>query len=254
MEGRAQDVFMKLRYRLDADLRRSNAGITAGSDGLPLPPPELAYLADGDFSLAAYEEGGRRHAQNIRGMLSDAGLPVERAEDVLDFGCGTGRVLRHFAGLGPRLYGSDLNHELIEWCSAHLPVATFSPNSPEPPLSWPDSTFDIVYCISVYTHLPERLQHRWLSEHTRVLKPGGLLYFTTHGRSRRQQLSPGEREAFDLGEFVVQGGRYSFSNHCGTYHPVQWVRATLARKLEEVTFVEAVGTHEQDGWLFRRDG
>jgi hypothetical protein len=40
---------------------------------------------------------------------------------------------------------------------------------------------DLLYGISVFTHLSEYHRHLWLSEIARVLRPGGCAILTTHG-------------------------------------------------------------------------
>lgn len=46
---------------------------------------------------------------------------------------------------------------------------------------YPDAFFDIVYSVSVFTHLPEEMQLSWLEELRRVAEKGGYLLLTTHG-------------------------------------------------------------------------
>ncbi|WP_371418093.1 class I SAM-dependent methyltransferase [Acidisoma sp. L85] len=43
------------------------------------------------------------------------------------------------------------------------------------------SLCDFVYSISVFTHLPEDMQLRWLEELSRVTKPDGVLALSVHG-------------------------------------------------------------------------
>lgn len=46
---------------------------------------------------------------------------------------------------------------------------------------FPDSAFDVVYGISVFTHLSRESERFWLAELHRLLKPGGLAVMTVHG-------------------------------------------------------------------------
>ena len=60
----------------------------------------------------------------MRAILARSGVTIERLGAILDFGCGAGRVLRHWKSLeGPALHGTDYNPELVAWCAASLPFA-----------------------------------------------------------------------------------------------------------------------------------
>lgn len=102
---------------------------------------------------------------------------------VLDWGSGCGRVARHLAPeLGARFYGCDIDSDNVSWCNANLPGA-YSASSLEPPLPYADNTFDIIYGISVFTHLREHWERTWLAELRRVLRPGGTMLMTVHGQT-----------------------------------------------------------------------
>jgi ubiquinone/menaquinone biosynthesis C-methylase UbiE len=57
----------------------------------------------------------------------------------------------------------------------------FSVNASDPPLSFGAESFDFIYSISVFTHLPEEMQIAWLREMHRIAKVGATLVLTTHG-------------------------------------------------------------------------
>jgi len=169
----------KLRFRL---LRHSGAWKTAAPDGLPVPPEELRFLISGipGYPVGDFLEMGRHCFQLIRAMLHRQGVELEDLGAVLDFGCGCGRTLRNFARLEKtRLYGTDYNPVLIKWCRPNLAFARFEVNRLEPPLAYPPETFGLVYAFSVFTHLPEALQHLWIEDFVRILRPGGHLLFST---------------------------------------------------------------------------
>jgi cyclopropane fatty-acyl-phospholipid synthase-like methyltransferase len=98
---------------------------------------------------------------------------------VLDFGCGSGRTLRWWAQhpQRPLLHGTDIDRAALRWVRRHLPVETCR-NDPLPPLQYADGSFDVIYSISVFTHLDERYQDAWLAELKRVLKRDGVALMT----------------------------------------------------------------------------
>jgi SAM-dependent methyltransferase len=54
-------------------------------------------------------------------------------------------------------------------------------NGPDPPLGLEHGTFDLIWAVSVFTHLTDNSLH-WLVELHRLLKPDGLLIATYMGR------------------------------------------------------------------------
>lgn len=194
-------------------------------------------------------------ARSVRDLLAAGGRPLESCRTMLDFGCGCGRVLRHWKGLAePALYGTDVNAELIQWCRERLPFAAASVNSVKPPLSFTDERFDAIYAFSVLTHMPADLQRRWLQDFRRVLKPGGLLIFSTHGRYYLSRLGHEERQRFLDGALVVRFAPAAGTNLCNTYHPEAFVREQLATGWDVAVFTPegALGNPRQDAWVFRR--
>lgn len=249
--------FAYRRYELAQ--ARSSANRDAPSagtdDGLPLPPPELRMLVAGTSEVSWFLTFGRAMFDTIVTLADRHGAPVERMHNVLEFGCGSGRVLRHWQGVrGPAMHGTDYNPALVAWCREHLPFARIGQNRLAPPLPYADASFDFVYAISVFTHLKESLQHAWMAELRRILTPGGHLLFTTHGVSLRHQLTAIEGAAFDSGRLVVRYEETSGMNLCSAYHPEPFVRDRLAsgfdvRELIPVGQRESIG---QDVYLLRK--
>jgi SAM-dependent methyltransferase len=257
--ARAYDFRARAEHALDRETKQKNSLFRAAGapDGLPLPPASLVYLVAGHFNVEWYYKSGVSHAALLREVLAANGFDVREFDSLLDFGCGCGRVIRHWHDhSAPQLHGTDYNPRLIAWCRRYLPFADFETNHPAPPLGYGDDTFDFIYAISVFTHLTERLQHAWMRELERVLAPGGVLAITTKGRSRLEPLGDEERRRFERGELVVQDARYEGRNLCAAYHPERYVREELAGALEVLDFVPAVagGVQTQDVFLLRRPG
>jgi SAM-dependent methyltransferase len=247
---RGRDLLRTARYAgANRAYLRSHA-----TDGLPIPPASLRILVAATPDVAWFLESGRRGADSIRAVLERNEIALENAAPLLDFGCGCGRVLRHFAPLGGGIHGTDLNPALVKWCRGHLRFGRFDTNALEPPLPFEDGRFGLVYALSVFTHLPEALQAVWMQELRRVLRAGGHLILTTHGARYLAGLGPRDRERFEAGQLVVRRDDRPGSNVCGAYHPPAYVREHLARGFEVVDFVPegATGNPWQDLWLLRR--
>lgn len=247
-------AFRTYEALLSLQARRRRA--VDADDGLPLPPPALIVRVAGTPDAAWFLESGRLAAEAIRDALERDRAPIDTLDAILDFGCGSGRVTRRWAHLhGVRVFASDRDERAIEWCRRNLPFADFETNGLAPPLAFDDEAFDLIYGLSVLTHLPEELQLLWLRELHRVLRPGGRLLVTTHGAHYLPRLQAAERARFESGELVVRWEEAAGSNLCAAYHPRSYVeRVLLPPGFELADFVEegAKGNPAQDLYLLRK--
>lgn len=102
--------------------------------------------------------------------------------NVLDWGCGHGRVIRvlhHFSDA--KRFGIDIDPENVGWAKSHLPEVDFRVGPLMPPTDFESCKFSLVYAISVMTHLTADVQTAWLHEIKRLLQPGGIALLTFAG-------------------------------------------------------------------------
>lgn len=204
----------------------------------PLPPPNLIFLVTGDESPQWFLDSGRSASDAIREVLARHDLKIEQFTSILDFGCGVGRIMRHWSSTqGPNWHGTDYNPQLVDWCRDHLKFSRFNVNTLAGTLPYEDASFDFIYAYSVFTHLSEELQFFWIGELSRVLKPGGYIYFTTHGEYYLDGMSPEERARFRSGQPVVREQHESGSNFCAVFHPPEYVHQTIARDFIVLDFI-----------------
>lgn len=161
-----------------------------------VPPAMLRFRVCETTDLDVFLAVGEKTAQHLEENLAGLGVSLHDFGQVLDFGCGAGRTSRWLTALFPGVHfsGCDVDAEAVAWCSANLPGADYRTNGPVPPTNFSAASFDLVYAISVFTHLSLERQQLWLSELHRLLKPGGLLLFTVHGEIAWRSLPLDKRE------------------------------------------------------------
>jgi SAM-dependent methyltransferase len=231
---------------------RSPEGPAVGPDGLPMPPSRLRVLVDGHADPGGFIEDSALGAEMIRATVRRAGTELEELGSILDFGCGCGRTARHWARLdGPEVHGCDYNPELVAWCEENLPFMSVRANQADPPAPYPDDRFDLVYAISILTHLTEAAAEAWIAEYARILRPGGLLLVTTHGDTYRDRLTAPERQLYDAGEPVTQRAGMEGTNTCAAYHPPAWVTGKLLAGFDVLVSDGEDGGFPQDVYLAR---
>jgi 2-polyprenyl-3-methyl-5-hydroxy-6-metoxy-1,4-benzoquinol methylase len=235
---RLEETTRKLKKRVRLLVLNTVSRLKGAPDGLPLPPAQLMFLVQGTTNVREFWTDGLGTAQAILDVLHGSGIDIGGSMRILDFGCGSGRVIRHLHGMtGARFNGSDYNPLLIEWCQRNLRFGQFDVNGVSPPLVYEKEQFDLVYALSVFTHFPEDLQSAWLSELSRVLKPGGHLLMTTQGESFLPYMSEEERRTFRSGRLVVREQGAVGGNPFVAVHPPEYVRTHLPPDLALVSFV-----------------
>lgn len=122
-------------------------------DALPVPPRDLwAVHAD-------YLQFGERDAGTLRRLCAQHGLDVAGSIRVLDFGCGTGRVMRHLIDITAEgeVWGADLDSTRMDWCRSNLtPPFRFLTLNTAPHLPFEDNYFDLIIGGSVFTHITDQ--------------------------------------------------------------------------------------------------
>jgi SAM-dependent methyltransferase len=204
--------------------------------GLPNPPLELANRV-GSLAAAAdpfdyYDALGAETRHGIINQLpSDWTFEEKR---ILDFGCGAGRTLRHFSAEAAQgeFWGCDIDQASIRWMEEQMcpPFHVFI-NGAEPPLDQPDSSFDLIWAISVFTHLPSSWS-RWLIELHRVLKVGGLLLITFMGEGMSEEIAGEPWDESGFGMNVIRCGQSWELGGPMVLHSPWWIEEHWGRAFE----------------------
>jgi SAM-dependent methyltransferase len=213
------------------------------------PPDYLMYEAF-QLDYERYYINGRKTAEwlvELAGRHKDL-----QGASILDWGCGPARVIRHMPSLiqNGSFYGTDYNRQSIAWCAANFTDIYFHSNDLMPGLVYEKEWFDLIYGISIFTHLSREAHEAWLNELIRVLKPGGIIFITLHGDSFREKLTPQEKVIFDSDELVIRGQVTEGHRTFTAFHPVKWVQIWTLR-LTVAGHIPG-GEGEQDVWILQK--
>jgi SAM-dependent methyltransferase len=156
------------------------------TESVPFPPLELANrvcsLEGRGDPYPVFDRLGKEAKAALIGLLPDDWSFA--GKQALDFGCGAGRTLRHFLSEAEdgSFWGVDIDARSIEWLQDALcPPLNVIQGPSAPPLALDSTSFDVVWALSVFTHLTDT-SLAWLAELHRLLRPGGLLIATYMGR------------------------------------------------------------------------
>jgi len=172
---------------------------------------------------------------------------------VLDFGCGSGRLLRQFLDEArvAEFHGSDISAEMVGWVQKQLcpPIADVRVNGEKPPLDYPDDHFDLVTAFSVFTHIADGWSD-WLLEIRRVLKPDGLLIATFLDSSVARTLTslPWDEDRVGMSALGFANLDTSLPN---VLHSHWWLREHWGRAFEIVE-LRPGEDYPSHGWVVLR--
>jgi SAM-dependent methyltransferase len=210
---------------------------------LAVPPAILRFRVSETISAGEFLRVGEGCANLIQQCVRDLGKDFEGDCRVLDFGCGCGRTIRWFLrdGGNAEFHGVDVDAEAVAWCRQHLQQGHFLATGPEPPLPYPADHFDIVYCLSVFTHLNESMQDAWLAELARIMKPGGVLILTVYGKTAGEGLNEEGWKMLQSRGFVHQRSQKLKGLvpdwYQTTWHSREYIVNRLSARFEDIRYV-----------------
>lgn len=179
--------------------------------------------------------------------------------DILDWGCGVGRIIRHLKEQQPAatLYACDSNLKKIAWNKAHYSNIYFELCSNSPSTDYPSYFFDMVYGISVITHIEDGLQLPWLLELHRILKPNGILLLTTQGKNYFHKLLPGEKKILDENGMYTRYYPEKGHRMMSTYHQADYFGEFVTPYFFVLEYYDGEANPEkaggQDVWILRKE-
>lgn len=133
----------------------------------------------GKWDVEAFYESGRAEIGYVMSYVEALRPALPRA-DVLDFGCGPGRLTFAFGEHFAHAVGVDISASMIALADQRRGMVTscdFVQNDRDDLSVFADESFDLVYSRIVLQHIPTNLAREYVKEFVRVLRPGGLALF-----------------------------------------------------------------------------
>lgn len=137
-----------------------------------------------DRELASVSACGEREETEVRSSVQDClrsllGLArISRTDEVLEIGCGVGRVGRELAAHCKSWTGCDVSANMLSFAKERLQgilntrlIALRGVGLSE----FKTASFDVVFATNMLGHLDEMDRWRYVEEAFRVLRPGGRL-------------------------------------------------------------------------------
>jgi SAM-dependent methyltransferase len=217
---------------------------------MPPPPRGLAEYVAAETDTDPVELYLRQGEEFSRVLLSlfprDLNL---NGEHVLDFGCGSGRFLRHLvnAGTGAVFDGCDIHGPSIDWLKRHLPAPHEAfVCDPAPPLPRPDARYRLIYAMSVFTHLTDTWA-AWMCELHRLLADDGVLIATVMSAGMGVHFEEDPWDEDRIGMLVLGPGRPWDAGGPMVLHSEWWLRAHWGRAFNVEFFDDGHGSFSGQG-------
>ena len=218
--------------------------------------------------LPHYFEVGLGGLRLVERALALADVPDPRG--ILDLPCGYGRVLRMLRWRFPQaeIAASDIDRGALAFCAERFGAVPLPSDESLADLDL-GREFELVWCGSLITHLPQERAAAALDALVRHTSRGGVLVFSTHGRRIAELLASSalppsldaaaaERMRRDFDREGFGFAAYAGSDEAGYGYSLtsrEWVEARLAAIPEAsiLDVTEAGWDGKQDVYTVRRD-
>lgn len=132
--------------------------------------------------LRDYFADGWRTLYELMVVLEKVGRPLVGCNSFLEFASGYGRLTRHLAKFpgADKVHASDLMPESVEFTKEKFGVDGFYSNSSPSLVQFPQQ-YEIVFVLSLFSHLPRSSWADWLEKLCSAVELNGYLIFSTHG-------------------------------------------------------------------------
>lgn len=188
-----------------------------------------------------YLSDGWRTMLELIFILDDIEKPLRKCKTFLEYACGFGRFTRHL-DVAIRKYGnnlivSDVVPGSVDFLINNFGVKGFYSTLNPDELDIPGN-YDLVFVLSLFTHLPENTWGRWIKKLYSALGEGGALIFTTHGEKVAKQKNVIIPDSGFLYELESESTALTGDHYGMSYTSKEFVRNTVLRETGQEVYRE----------------
>jgi SAM-dependent methyltransferase len=214
--------------------------------------------------LRSYRRGAVEFVAILGQSLRESGREWQSVKSCLEIGCGYGRIVRELRDKVPpqAISVCDVIDEGARFTAAEFGVRRVSVIDAMGRDY--DETFDLIYLLSVYTHLPRQIIEDNLARVSALLKPKGVLVFSMHGKQSAEMAEIYEQYWLDKAKLNAELDRtglfyqrypYYYTEYGLTWIVADKVKQIVAKAAPNLELVAhnaiAVDGH-QDIFVYRR--
>jgi len=157
---------------------------------------------------------GRSYLGRLKLLLEIAGDLA--CKQVLDAGCGDGKLSAECALRGANVTGVDINPRAIAFAKILSPSSVTYQQSSINKLDFPNDFFDITFCIETFEHIPPSHEMEVVKELYRIIKQDGCLIISVPSSSVPLRLRPHHYRHFNISLLkVIFSEFFTIDKICG---------------------------------------
>ena len=221
-------------------------------------PPDYYLYETYKLDYKEYVEDGTLGAKEISEWTLKH-IPQQNTLKVLEWGCGVSRICRHIHTFFPpstQVFACDINKNMIDWNKKNIQNISFEVTDYTPPTNYLPNNFNMIFGLSVFTHIEINLQESWLAEIHRILNIDGIFLFSTHGNLHLSKLTKGEKEILN------RDGGYSKSYYkkghrlMSSYNDPDKFKTVVEKYFVVLEYYDGINHYDklggQDLWIVRK--
>lgn len=215
-------------------------------DVLPLPAPGVKE---------EYFRSGESMLRDLQRIAAEQGQPLRSDTSFLEFACGYGRFTRFLVTVidPAQVTVSDIDRAAVEELMRTYGVKGFVSAADPEAVTW-NSQHDLIFVASLFSHLALDVWARWAERLMKMLKPGGLLIFSTHGQHALDKVPERDRQTLTTpeGGFFYGQGNETKGRLEGSYYGTAYVTESFVRRTFETRQIGHVTSFIPQGlWEFQ---